>query len=337
MIHHKSSSWLVLLLLLAGPGGWTIGEGRAVELNHYLPAHVDVVLGAELAAFLEAPPVQKHLPGLMKKYGVAALLAVIDPYDANSKLDPWTIQLMKLVVLDEKTNRKHIDWVKGLAQRVQIAVNSGDVEERIFFAIEGKFQPARFKERMSWAGKNRTLGCTIRELKCGQREYYELALAEDEPVYVALADDHNLIASPVQSAIEDALRRVGARGWAVRDNLLAAAAKVPTDRQLWIVAAPEDSPTVKAFYGGARVGDNLDIDLTVEGVNPTRTRMIAAYFRDALTDASDFLKHAAVDLPAVRPLPDLLRKLQRREERDYVSLKLHLSGSEIEKLIREAQ
>ncbi len=327
MISQQWAGSLVVLLVLTGPV-------RAVELSPYLPEHSEVVLGAEVANLVDAPLVRKHLPDLLRKHGVQWLSAIVEFQGPPDQIDPVARQLLHFFLSDSRANLERMDQLKKTVQRAQLAVHTSDVEERLFVVLQGRFSPRRFAELLDWARKTNLLGCPIRTFASGQHQIHCLAFTEDAPTYVALADERHLLISQDRKVLEQSLARVGDKRLVVRQELQQQAAKVDPRQGLWMILAAEDTPDVKNIHGGIRFGKDVEVQLTVEGINPDQTRQIAAYFRDALSDAADALKHLAVDQPALRPLPDLLRTIQRKEERDRVSLRWRVEVEAIDKLIR---
>ncbi len=270
-LHPVRIPTLVLATFLA------VAPLRAAELDKYLPADSEVVVNVNVRQLLDSP--------LFKGHGIRhAREALKDADEVKAILEELGFDPFK-----------HLD-------RVLVAGPGGNDKDRGLLIAHGHFDVAKFKAKAEESARDHDEALKIHKVPDGaggKRWVYEVILPEqgDLPgsLFVALADETTLLASPGKDYVVDALKKAGPGGRAaLKDKEFEELLQRVDDRQSLSLAAvgaavkkgvQEGPPGLlaglekfTAVAGGLTLGE----DIKVEVVLSTRDTADARELRDTM-------------------------------------------------------
>jgi hypothetical protein len=260
----------VLALALAAPAGL-----RAADLDPYLPADTESYVSLNVRQMLESPIIKKVALGPLRN-------ALKDANDVNDILkdlgfDPF----------------KHLD-------RVTVASPTSTDTDRGLIIVQGTFDERKFRAKAADAAQNNSEALTIHKVPLGggvTHEVYEVAVpGQDLSLFVALATNKVLLASPGKDYVVDALKQVRQKKQpALKNKAFQALLEKMDPRQslslavlgkslagaasLGILpkAARDSLANLEAIGGGLTVGKEIKLDVAVSSKderNARRTREV---------------------------------------------------------------
>ncbi len=179
--HHRFA------LLLAVFAAVLLGTapGRAAEVDPYVPADTETVVNVNVRQILDSPLIKKH-----------ALEAAQEALRGNDQVQ----DVLKDLGFDPF---KHLD-------RVVVATPGGTDKDRGLVIVHGRFDLAKFKTKGEQAAKDHSENLKIHKVLAGKHLVYEVNVPDmDEPLFVALASEDTLFASPGKDYVVDALKKLG--------------------------------------------------------------------------------------------------------------------------------
>jgi hypothetical protein len=233
---------------------------RAAELDRYLPADSEVVINLNVRQLLDSP--------LAKAHGLRHARAVLKDADQ----------------VDDILKELGFDPFKDL-DRVIVAGPGGTDKDRGLLIAHGRFDRAKFRAKAQEAARDHEDVLKIHKVPDGaggRREVYEVILPEqgDLPgsLFVALADDTTLLASPGKDYVVDALKQAAGGKAALKDKDFQGLLESVDDRQSLSIAAVgtalkksiEQAPggmlagleKFTAVAGGLTLGEDIKIEVT---------------------------------------------------------------------------
>ena len=321
----NAKSWLSLVVAFAAM------PVRAADLNKYLPDDTEIVVSIDVTAVLESGLVRKHVPELLKKYG--ADLLQLGAQASGQKIDDDMLKALTRQLADAEAIRKWIDDNKKVVRRVIIGTSADYEDGNAFVVFEGKFDRARLKEM----GKGlKPLGIVIRTMKDGKHEFFGIKVPGDEDeMFVALADDENIICCQDSKGLVKALERTDRKGSAVRKELIEVANRIDPKAGLWMAAAPKEADEYVNAFGSIVVTDGIRIVAAITSKDADGARNTASDLRESLKEVVAELDEAKKLFPPLGAVRNELKKVEPKAEKNVVSVEIELSGATLDKLIKD--
>src|SRR4051812_45833752 len=106
-----TTRWLSLAVaaVLAAP------SARAADLSKYLPDDTEIVMGVQVTKLIESPLVRKHVPTVVKKYGLEVVK--LGAAASGKELDKDALKAINAALGDADLVRKFLDDNKKRVER----------------------------------------------------------------------------------------------------------------------------------------------------------------------------------------------------------------------------
>ncbi len=323
--------WLSLAVVVA----FSASETRAAELlNKYLPEDTEVVVGFNVTAVLESGLIQKHVPALLKKYGPDFVQLGIAL--SGQKIDDDLSKAITKTLTDSDAVRKWLNDNKKVVRRLVIGTTADFDDGNAFLILEGDFNKEKLKEVFANLAKDKPLGVTLKTVKEGKHEFYGVKVpGEEEEMYVALADDANIVCCQDKMALAKALDRSDRKEPAVRKELIEVATRIGGDASLWMVAVPKKGDDYVSAHAYVVVTDGIKLFASVTNKDADSAMTTANDLKGTLKDLIEEIEDAAKQLPPLTALRDVVKKIEPKAEKSVVTVEAELPGATIDKLIKE--
>jgi hypothetical protein len=302
-------------------------SARAAEVDRYIPPDSQIVVQVNVRQLLSSELFKKHLLETLR--------------DALKEMD----------TAEEILKDLGFDPFKDL-DRLVVASPGGTEQDRGLVIAHGRFDVARFKAKAEEAA--RTQGDVLKILKVrdgkeGHFPIYQITLAElPMPLFVALASDKTLLASPGKDYVVDALRRAPAQGPpTLKDRDFQALLQTVDDRQTVSLAAVSDALArslsgdgpgvvadalgkVTALGGGLTLGEDVQLEVAVTAKHAADAKEFYTTVDKSLKLALSFLAVLTQDAdanPGLELALEVVKSLRVSLKDRTVLLKGRLSAS----------
>ncbi len=235
--------------------------GRAADLDPYLPEDTESILNINVRQLLDSQLVKKHL------------------------LDVAQEALRSNDQLQDILNDLGFDPFKDL-DRVVVASPIGTEKDRGLVIVHGRFDVAKFKAKGEEAAKDHSDNLKIHKILGGKQLLYEVNHPDlDDPLFVALAGNDTLLASPGKDYVVNALKKSGkdAKPTLKNKKFQALLEKVDVGQSLSLgaVTTPEVAKVIEktpgdvkgmvekiqAVAGGLTISDEIKLEIAVTAKN----------------------------------------------------------------------
>jgi len=254
MLLHRAFVTVSTLLLF-------VPLGRAADLDPYLPEDTESILNINVRQLLDSELFKKHL------------------------LDVAQEALRGNDQLQDILNDLGFDPFKDL-DRVVIASPIGTEKDRGLIIVHGRFDVAKFKAKGEEAAKDHSDNLKIHKILGGKQLLYEVNHPDlDDPLFVALAGNDTLLASPGKDYVVNALKKSGKDTKPALKNkkFQALLEKVDAGQSLSLgaVTTPEVAKVIEktpgdvkgmvekiqAVAGGLTISDEIKLEIAVTAKN----------------------------------------------------------------------
>jgi len=301
--------------------------------ENYLPDKTELVLAINVRQVLDAPPVKKYAPGLMKEYWLKFLLLANKDNEGLRKLiedNPGVFQ---------KDVAKSRESLATLGEHVSTIVVAGllDGGDDEFLAIvQGRFDAAKAKKLIQWAGDTKFLGLSLKTHKVSGRELYEFSLPKsDGAIFLALADEQHVLFSLSKDWVVEALAKTaGNRKPKLNKGLQALLDKADRKQSLWFIACPPEDDEVESATGGIQIAADVQMEATVAAKSAEAARKLTQEAKDELPELGEELKKLAEDQKELAPLVPLLQKVEVTLQGTGVRLRGQIPAAVLEKVLK---
>jgi hypothetical protein len=277
---------------------------RAGEVDRFLPADTEVVVTVNIRQILDSPLVKKY--GLKEAREALAEMDQVSEILADLGFDPFT----------------DLD-------RVTVGSPAAGEQDRGLVIARGKFNAVKFKAKAEDTAKDRPDVLKIHKVpdgSGGRQPVYEVVLPghNDASVFVALAGEDVLLASPGKDYVVEALKKAAGKAKAsLKNKDFQAVLERMDDRQSVGVAAvggalrgegtaPADDllARVEAIGGGVTIGDDVKLELVVSAKTAEDGRQLRKAAADALNQATALVGLLATQKDELAPLADALKAVR---------------------------
>ncbi|MHB1423156.1 MAG: hypothetical protein ACYC3I_08180 [Gemmataceae bacterium] len=325
MIHSRALA-VVTAVLLSAP------LGRAADVDRFMPEDTEFVLNLNVRQIRDSELVKKNE---FQDLAQEALRGNDQVQDVLKDLgfDPF----------------KDLD-------RIIIATPVSTEKDRGLFIVHGRFDVAKFKAKAEAVAKDDEEHLKIRKVLGGKHLLYEVNVPElDDPLFVALANNNTLLASPGKDYVVDALKKIGKETKPVLKNkqFQALLEKIEERQSLSLAAVPGPNlgkvvegasgdikamiEKIQALGGGLTVSDEIKLEFVVN----TKDAKDAKELRDSakagldavITFASIFVQNN--NSPAGEFLMEFLKSLRVANKGESVVLKGRISSDSIEDALKK--
>jgi hypothetical protein len=320
------SRWLslVVLAVAACPSG-------AAELNKYLPDDTEIVLGINVTTLMDSALVQKQVPALLKKCG--ADLVKLGVEANGQKLDAELLKTIARTFTDADAVQKWIGDNKHVVQRVLIGTNADYDFASAFVIFEGDFKKDRLRAVFDDIARFKPFGIVVKTVKVDKQEFYSVKVpGDDSAMFVALADDKNIICCEDKDALAKALSR---EKNTLHKELIEVATKIDAKAGLWMAAAPKEMDEFVQSHGSVVVTDGIKVLGSVMCKDADGAKNMASDLKESLLDVADLLDDNAKQFPPLGAVRDILKKVSAKAEKNVTTVEIDLPAAVAEKIIKE--
>jgi hypothetical protein len=333
-LHRKLGGALAVVLAAACfSGGAPV---RAAELDKYLPEDSEIVVTVNVRQVLDSD--------LFKKNGLAPAR------EALSSLDQVQDVLKDL----------GFDPFKDL-DRITVAWPHGAEKDRGLLIAHGRFNLAKFKAKADDAMQNTPDALKAHKVPDGlggQHIVYEVTASElENPVFVTLANDKTLLASPGKDYVVDALKRTAVKtAPPLKSKDIQALLEKMDDKQSVSVAAisaaikknlPADLPDtvstvvdkLTAVGGGLTLTEDLKFELVVTARNADDARGLRDEADNgvklALAGLAVLTRKGTGGNPALELTLEFVKSVKVSSKGQAVIIKGRISGETFEEALKK--
>jgi hypothetical protein len=324
MLHHRRIGLAVLGLaaLLAAPLS-------AAEVDRFLPKDTEVLLSFNFRQLLDSPL-------LKDKHG-----AIRDALQNNDQV----ADVLKDLGLDP---------LKDIDSLTVAAPGAGDQDQGLMI-LRGRFNVAKLKARAETEAKNNEEVLKIHKVPDGaggQFLLYEVNVPNSpQPVFVAVANEKTIVASPGKDYVIDALKtKPGAKPALKSKEFQALLQKIDGKQTLTAVALSKalkkgqaaELPGVKdaldmfeAVAGGITIADDVKLEVGLSTKNADDADTLKKNITDGLNLALAGL--ALAGKPELAPALDFLKSIKVATKESTVLIRGQIAFEDVQKLINGLQ
>jgi hypothetical protein len=322
--------WLSLAVVAA----IAAAPARAADLNKYLPDDTEIVVGIHVTTLAESDLVQKHVPCLVKKYGPELVKRFGE--GAGKKLDETLLKELSKFLGDAERVKDWINDNKNAVNRVLIGTTADFEDGNAFLVFEGDFNKDRMKLALDFISKFKALDVAVKPVKEGKYEFYSVKVSGDEDeLFVALADDRNVLCCPDRAVMAKALDRGTREKPGVRKELIDVASKIDAKAALWMAAAPKEDDAYVNAHGHVVVTDGIKFFSSVTSKDADAAKDLVSDMKDGLKELGEELKEAVKQYPPLGALKELIEKAEPKADKNVVTLEAEVPAAAVDKLIKD--
>jgi hypothetical protein len=308
---------------------------RAGEVDRFLPADTEMVVTLNVKQVLESD--------LVKKYGLEQAKEALKNFDQ----------------VNDVLKDLGFDPFKDL-DRLIVALPTAEEADKGLLIVHGRYDLAKFEAKGKDAAKNHSDNLKIHKVPDGlggQHLVYEVILPEnrDKPLFVALASKTTLLASPGKDYVVDALKKANLKEKpALKNKDFQAVLERLDNRQSFSLAMVGSAltkgdqgslpPEVKKFFeqvdaigGGITVSDDVKLEVVISAKTAQAAKDLNKTITDGLALGKAILAGAAVNMPEIAPLVEVVNSLKSTAKDKTVTLKAQISADVIEKALKKDQ
>jgi hypothetical protein len=299
----------------------------------YLPDKTELVVAINLRQVLDAPPVKKYAPGLMKEYWLRFLLWSNKDNEGLRKLiedNPGVFQ---------KDVAKSPEFLATLGEHVSTFVVAGLLDggdDEFLAVVQGRFDAGKAKKLVQWAGDTKFLGLSLKTQKVSGRDLYEFSFPKsDGAIFLALADEQHVLFSLSKDWVVEALAKTaGNRKPKLNKGLQALLDKVDRKQSLWLIGYPPKDDEVEGVTAGVRIAADVQMEMTVAAKSAEAARKLTQEAKDELPELGEQLKKLAEDQKELAPFVPLLQKVEVTLQGTAVRLRGQIPAAVLEQVLK---
>ncbi len=325
MLLHRAFAVVTTLLLF-------VPFGRAADLDPYLPEDTESILNINFRQLLDSELVKKYLRDAAQE----ALRGNDQVQDILKDLgfDPF----------------KDLD-------RVVVASPIGTEKDRGLVIVHGRFDVAKFKAKAEEVAKDQSEHLKIHKVLGGKYQLYEVNHPDlDDPLFVALAGNDTLLASPGKDYVVNALKKTGKEAKPALKNKkfqalletvnpgqsLSLAAVTTPEVAKAIDKAPGDVKgmieKIQAVAGGLTISDEIKLELAVTAKDTQDAKDLSDSAKAGLNLVLGFaapLSQNANTPKWVEVIVEFVKALRVTNKSETVFVKGRISSDLIEDALKE--
>jgi len=300
----------------------SVPTARAAEIDRYLPEDTEVISTLNVKQLLSSP--------VVKKFGLAQLKEALD-----------SIEEAKTVLQD-----LGFDLLKDL-DRITTAGPGGSDTDKGLIIIHGRFDLAKFKAKADEVAKGNSDVLKIHKIKDAKGAevlLYEVTPPEfPTPLFVAMASEKTILASPGKDYVIDALKRKDKP--VLKNKDFQALLEKMDQRQSFSIAAlgsalaKADLPdqvkdslkNLDAIGGGLTVGEDINLELVANAKTAKSAKEINQVISDGLNQGLGILSLLATMQKELAPVVDIVKTIRSNARDKTITIKASIPAEVIEK------
>ncbi|MFN4259283.1 MAG: hypothetical protein ACK4RK_08280 [Gemmataceae bacterium] len=322
MVSRRFGWWAVMVSLTA------LGIGmpaRAADVSKYLPSDSDTAVTINVKQILSAPLVQKYLMDRIKK-----------ELESNQQAQ----QVMEKLGFDPLKD----------VSAIIVAGPMSDLQNQSLplVIIEGRFDVAKFQALAKDIAKNEA---KVKLHRSGGDIIYEIETEDDKPpMFTALLDSGNIVASTTKKRIEDALAiKAGTKPSNPKKELAALLTNANANQSMGLFAlnsaiaagnnatdpkVQQLTKNIKNVTGGITVGNDIQSEFLIHTEDDATAKELSKMINGYLGLFKGLLGLQAAQQPELAPVAELLNTFEVGSTGKTAKLHSVITQSMIEKLIQ---
>ncbi len=302
----------------------------------------------------DAPELDKYLPIDTEIYVRANLKQAFESKLAKAGIEQVRDLLKNLEDVNEVLKDLGFDPFSDLESMTVAAPNSND-QDRVLVILHGKFNLDKFKAKGEEVAKNQ--GDLVKLHKVadgsgGQVTVFEVRIpAQDQSLFVALANDTTVLASPGKDYVADAIKRGKGKGpVALKNKQFQALLEKINPKQTLAVAGLGEAlaknssdGTLKELLaktevvgGGVTLDDDIKIELVIGAKTEQEAKELKSTINDYVTKGLLVVGLLATQQKALEPAVDVLKSIRCTAKEKAVTIKVEISAEVIAAAIQKA-
>jgi hypothetical protein len=240
-----------------------------------------------------------------------------------------------------ETHQGLVDFSSS-CKSMTIAGTAGARDDELVLILHGNFDGKRIEEAMTWVAQTKPQGIGLNTQKLGARPYHKVNLpGEIEPWFIALLDESNLVITPIERHVKEAIARATGEAKAdLRQDLQAVLRRINSRWGIWF-ATVENDEVIADITGGLIIGEDVEINVVVTAKTENQVAELTAEIKEDLALAQTSLNAFAQENEALKSLAHLLANVEINPQGGTVHLTLRIPArvvdETLEKLDRSKQ
>jgi hypothetical protein len=231
-----------------------------------------------------------------------------------------------------------------------MASPGGSDKDRGLIIVRGTFDPAKFKAKAEDAAKTNADALKIHKVPGGQQQIYEtLVPGQDLPLFVAVANEKVLVASPGKDYVVDALKQTANKeSAALKNKDVQALLEKMDDKQSLSVAGlasalrkdPNLPEGVKgalgkldAIGGGVTVTDEVKLEFVLSAKTPQGAMEINRAVGEVLNQGLGMVALFASQKKELAPAIEIFKSIRSSAKGKLVTIKAQIGADLLDEVI----